>query len=287
MPTDAEIAQVKLNVNNLIAFNNHLHDYLQDPVNEVYDKLSISSSYDPKQKFITTVMDASLWSLSGFGSPGAAILSSFLGTFYGSYTTSDPPSLAGTFGNVWARFSATFLQANDDLAAIYADPAGTWNNTYTDPTTGTTVSVSQLGDPNVVMPGQDDPDFQTATDTVVAAFRYNLTKQTIGKKWKIVLDQHGEYEKGWTEADVVSWIPSFIKQHPAYYIGYYPYEKGMLMTENCLSSGSTPAGAAPSALCSWLFKDDGAGTLLNPDGLADRWDVFCNWGLPNSVAVPK
>jgi hypothetical protein len=286
MPTDAEIAQVKLNVNNLIAFNNHLHDYLQDPVNEVYDKLSVSSSYDPLQKFITTVMDASLWSLSAASNPGAAILSSFLGTFYGAYTNDTPPSLSGTFGNVWARFSQTFLQANDDLAAIYADPSGTWDKSYTDPTTNITVTVSQLGSPDVQMPGDDSPDFQTATDTVVAAFRYNLTKNTIGKKWNIVPDMHGEYEKGWDEATVRSWIPSFVKAHPAYYVSYSPYEKGMMMLENCLSSSHSAGSAASKDLCFWLFRDDGAGTLLNENGIADRWDVFCNWGLPNSVTPP-
>jgi len=47
-----------------------------------------------------------------------------------------------------------------------------------------------------------------------------------------------------------------------------------------------PSKAASKDMCFWLFRDDGAGTLLNDNGIADRWDVFCNWGLPNSVAVP-
>ena len=36
---------------------------------------------------------------------------------------------------------------------------------------------------------------------------------------------------------------------------------------------------APSSLGSWLFIDDGAGTVVNKNGIAKREDVYKNWGL--------
>lgn len=36
---------------------------------------------------------------------------------------------------------------------------------------------------------------------------------------------------------------------------------------------------APSVLGSWLFIDDGAGGVLNKNGIANREDVYKNWGL--------
>jgi len=36
---------------------------------------------------------------------------------------------------------------------------------------------------------------------------------------------------------------------------------------------------ASDTLSEWLFKDDGAGEILNKDGIASRVDIYHNWGL--------
>jgi predicted ribosomally synthesized peptide with nif11-like leader len=36
---------------------------------------------------------------------------------------------------------------------------------------------------------------------------------------------------------------------------------------------------ASDTLSEWLFKDDGAGEILNKDGIANRVDIYHNWGL--------
>lgn len=38
-------------------------------------------------------------------------------------------------------------------------------------------------------------------------------------------------------------------------------------------------------LCTYLFKDDGFGNIINPDAVAMRQDVFENWGLEGSKGV--
>ena len=42
---------------------------------------------------------------------------------------------------------------------------------------------------------------------------------------------------------------------------------------------------ASEDLCSYLFKDDGFGNVINPDGVAMRQDVFENWELEGSKGV--
>lgn len=37
--------------------------------------------------------------------------------------------------------------------------------------------------------------------------------------------------------------------------------------------------------CEWLFKDDGFGNIINPNGITTREDVFLNWGLIGSSGV--
>ena len=43
--------------------------------------------------------------------------------------------------------------------------------------------------------------------------------------------------------------------------------------------------SASEDLCSYLFKDDGFGNVINPDGVAMRQDVFENWELEGSKGV--
>jgi hypothetical protein len=291
MPTDAQVTQVQSNVNNAMDFINHLHDYLQDVINEVYDKLSEDAEYDPGQKLVAEIMDATFWSIGSLSFPGSGVASAWLGTFFGAYSGGTPPaSLAGSFGDVWARFDRTFLQANDDLSAIHADPAAWWSHSYTDPTTGKTVTVSDLGDGTTKIPAKDDPLFQRMTDGCVAAFRVALTKQTIGKRWRVLPDPRGVFEAGWHDSDVGDFGEKFMKKHPAYYITWHSDKggfgkKGQVILENFLSHKSNyyDGGEASDDMCDWLFQDDGFGTTTNENGLARREDVFCNWGLKNSL----
>lgn len=296
MPTPDQIAQVKTNVNNLMDFTNHVHDFLQDVINEVYLKLSESPSYDPGQKFVTTLLDAAFWSISAFEVPGASVLASFLGTFFGAYSgPNPPPSLAGTFGDVWARFDASFLQANSDLSVIWKDPASNWDKTFSDPVSGKTTKVSDLGDGTTKMPSKDDPKFQQMTDSVVAAYRVSLTRSTIGKKWFILQDMQGVFMPRWTDQDVRNWGHGFIAQNKSYYLTWRPDTggsfccpvKGQFILENFLGTGSKDpmfAGHAPDDMCNWLFQDDEFGTVTNANGIAKRKDVFYSWGLSGSLS---
>jgi hypothetical protein len=291
MPTSEQIAQVQSNVNNSMDFINHLHDYLQDVINEVYDKLSEDAEYDPGQKLVAEIMDATFWSIGSIGFPGSSVAAAWLGTFFGAYSGDSPPaSLAGSFGDVWARFDRTFLQANDDLSVIHANPSAYWDHSYTDPTTGKTVHVSDLGDGTTQIPAKDSPLFQKMTDACVKAFKPALTKQTIGKRWRVLADPGGVFEKGWNGMDVSDFGISFVDKHPAYFITWHSDKgafgkKGQVILENFLSHKKNyyDGGEASDDMCDWLFQDDGFGTETNPNGVAQRADVFCHWGLKGSL----
>jgi hypothetical protein len=40
---------------------------------------------------------------------------------------------------------------------------------------------------------------------------------------------------------------------------------------------------ATKDMCDWLMQDDGFGTILNPDALTSRRDVFYNWPLDGNL----
>ncbi len=293
-PNTDEINKVKLNVNNMMDWVNHLHDYLQDVINEVYDKVTESPVYDPSQQFITNITNTALKSLAPLGFPGSGVVSAFLSTFIGSYSgPATPPSLQGSFGSVWDRFSRTFLQANVDLAEIHKHVEDNWNKTYTNPVDGSVGHVCDLGDGQVSIPDKDDTLFQTMTNTALAAYKFNLTRQTLGSKWTVIEDVQGQFKDG-SEDDLKRWITEQANYHPEIMVTYWAEEggthgmynlcprKGFRVTENYLGYGTLLPSAAPADLCKWLFQDDGYGVVTNPNGIAQRRDVFYNWGLQGS-----
>ena len=48
-PTPSQVQQAQSNLSNLMDWTNHMHDYMQDVLNQVYDRLSESSAHDPGQ----------------------------------------------------------------------------------------------------------------------------------------------------------------------------------------------------------------------------------------------
>jgi hypothetical protein len=287
-PTPSQVQQVQSNISNLMDWTNHCHDYMQDVINEVYDRLTESSDHDPGQEFITAMIDGMLRSISALPFPGSPVVAGFTSAFFGVYSgNAPPPSLKVQFASVWARFSATFLQANDDLATIHADVAGHWTDFYTDPVTKTKYTIEQMGTGEISIPAKADPEYQTMTDAAIAAYRVTLTKAQIGGKWKILTDNCGISMPGWGDSDAKAWTPGFVKVHPAFWIRWSnnPAACCTPQSENVFEdfigqrvpSMFDDGGPAPSDLMSWLCKTDQFGNVTNQNGLVDRDDLFKGW----------
>ena len=55
MPTQQQLENVKNNALHITDFINHLHDYFQDVVNEVFSKINQESNYDAGQKWTSFI----------------------------------------------------------------------------------------------------------------------------------------------------------------------------------------------------------------------------------------
>ena len=286
-PTPSQIQQAQANISNLMDWLNHLHDYEQDVINEVYDRLTESSAHDPGQDFITAMMDGQLRSIGALPFPGAGAVAGFASAFFTIYSKNTPVRLKTQFASVWARFSATFLQANDDLATIHADVAGHWGDTYTGPT-GTKYAISQMGTGEISIPAKTDPDFQHMTDASISAYRLALTKAQIGGKWHVLMDTCGWNMPGWGDSDAKNWTPGFVSQHPAFRVRWN-HETGACcmpdsedIFEDFIGQREPvgivdDGGPAPEDLMNWLCKTDQFGNVTNKNGLVDREDLFKGW----------
>ncbi|MGW3046035.1 hypothetical protein ACWC9T_39935 [Kitasatospora sp. NPDC001159] len=294
-PTAAQQAAAKANVSNQMDWLNHIHDYLQDVIEEVYSMVSEDPSYDPGQEFVANLIDDMLWGIGGVTFPGNAFFSAAVANLFWGYYTDPPPSLKGVIGDVWDRFDKSFLQALDDLAEIYGDIPGNWSRTWTNPATGEVATVWTMASPEYAVPDSKSVAFQTMTDDAVAAYKVALAKALLPLRWFVLLDPEGLFVKNGDTSPSV-YIENMLSQNwstfEAYYFTWFADtgticdEQGITICENFLGTGSTDpyfAGQAPADLCDWLFQDDGYGRTTNPEGLATRHDVFCNWGLQNSL----
>ena len=286
-PTPSQVQQAQSNISNLMDWVNHLHNYEQDVIDEVYDQLTVSSAHDPGQEFITAMMQGTLKSIGALPFPGAGAIAGFSSAFFSVYSKTTPPSLKAQFASVWARFNATFLQANQDLADIYADVAGHWNDIYTDPS-GKKYTISQMGTGVISIPANTSPEYQTMTDTAVAAYRVSLAKSQIGGKWKILVDTCGVNFPNWDDTDAKNWTPGFVKSNPAFWVRWSHIPSACCapqseqVYEDFLGQ-SVPnmfdfGGPAPASLMTWLCKTDQFGNVTNENGLITREELFNGWG---------
>lgn len=106
-----------------------------------------------------------------------------------------------------------------------------------------------------------------------------------------ILRYHGDYvhAEGYGTDDndlkksYVNSIASFIRQFPASYI--YPYSITdstvkswrfyIMEGYDKIPSPSQNFGVASGDFMKWLFIDDGAGNIVNPDGVGYRYDIIC------------
>src|SRR3954470_6008593 len=90
-PTQDQIAHTKTNLDNMRDWVDDFHSYGKDTIAEVYSKLSETDDNDAGQTIITNLLDTAFWSIGSLEFPGAGVISSFLGTFFGAYAGAGMP----------------------------------------------------------------------------------------------------------------------------------------------------------------------------------------------------
>lgn len=308
-PTEAEIKQLQNNCYNISLWLDHVHDFLQDVLNEVYLKLSQDSGGDPGQDLVTKINDVTFAIIGDVDFPGAAITNYAIGSLMGSYDPDPPDPLKKVFGDVWGRFGATFQQAEDDFGNFATDPLSHWNDTYTDPTSGHVFHVYDLARDDVFFPSRDphapdgfyNPDaFNELTDRLKSAFKYQLAKNVMGKKWSILHSPNNTFWDGWNENDARRFAEDQVKANRDIIVIWWADQggscagcpsNGMSTTEPRIGVGEWYSSwdfyhgeSAPQDMCDWLMQDDDCGNILNPSALTTRHDVFYNWPLDGNLS---
>ena len=316
MPTQQQLENLKNSALHITDFINHLHDYFQDVVNEVFSKINQQTNNDEGQRWVSFIYGLTMAGFADVELKGSDTFSSFMSTILSSYDNNTPPQegLNGVIGDVWLRLSKTFLQANDDLALIAMYPEKYWGESYWSETLNKTFYLSQLGD--VLFPSKDDVEhsgplvFSQGTDILVGKFRYALTKYTLGKKWSIMHDPSHLFWPNANDGQLTDFAKKIIKNNQDILVVWKRCQSGSCAS--CPTDGLSSYeprlgigdwysnwdyfhGDSPTKdMLQWLIKDDGFGTILNPDAIATRHEIFYDWGLegnlqehPNTIVKEK
>lgn len=306
MPSENQIYNLRHNSLNMIDFINHLHDYFQDVVNDVFSRISAETNNDAGQKWVSFVYGLTMSAFADVELKGSDTFASFMSTFLSSYDNNTPSNegLNKTISDVWERLSKTFLQANDDLTAIAMNPESYWDTSYWSETLNKTFYLRDMA--NDIFPAKDDIAnkgpivFSTGTDILIEKFRYSLTRYALGKKWSILHDPTKLFWDNANDAELLDFAKKITKSNQEIFFLWKPDESGScascpthglssyeprLGVGDWYSNWDYYHGATPTKdMLEWLIKDDGYGTILNPDALATRYEVFYEWGLSGSLS---
>ena len=288
-PTEEQIRKVKLNLKNMIAFNEQLQIEGNVKIENAYALLSLSDNKDLGLQIGLNLLCGSISAISGLAGPVGSIGGHFLDGVVGHYADQTPSSLGAQFASLLSRFEATCEQLQLTLETFYDDPVSNWNTVYSGyvntPFTSYTASGSLSELSTIDFPSQEEEEFtemleaaQFSLDQCVWA---QLLQNFVITKYYPTTQYQCKY---YTEQQMENNAASFYGVHPSYYNtwtyvnhvhkgkdkSYYNYN------QNNIGSGASTFsdGHLNDDACHYMFIDSYDNVIINPKGLFERAFVF-------------
>jgi hypothetical protein len=289
-PTDAQIVTVQTNLTNMQSLNDYIYDHGQAVILNAYLLLSEQDNVDPSAVVLLNMLEGVYWAIGSELGPLGNFAASFLSGMTSSWTANTPPDLNTQFASYVTRFSATTTAVDSQLAVYKTNTAANWTTAFTNPFTHQSTSVGDLA--NDTLPDEGDPAFEAAATAAVHALDLALWTQMLQKNCVVTLfEPSGGFSvlPGDEHVPPVQWAEGFYQRNPAYYVtwswqkgggcgdaprGWQIEEYNLGRGASTLSDGSLSGGA-----CNYLFQDSVPGTIINPNGLFTRQDVFTKMEL--------
>jgi len=302
-PTSDNILRVKENLKNLQTFNNQLYMYTIGKCANCFLLLSLNDYEDPGVGIGVDLLSGAITGIcvEEFGIAGH-IAAEFICGRIAEYATSTPPSLLNKASSYITRVQQTSIQLDSDLALYHSDPNAYWatsfSGTINTPWGPQSYSgcLGQLA--TIDFPGETSPDYMAMMTKAIFTFDQFIwwsliTRNLYRNGWNSgyllpPIVPASELPKGDEGANNVS--NDFIVSNPAHLMmWYYDHstdKKGRdtsTYTFYDFSLGWEPTHGNDHPIsndaANYLFIDTIPGTIVNPDGLFNRYYVFYNFGL--------
>jgi len=214
-PTQDQIQTVQTNLTNMQAFNDYIHSYGQDKIQNAYLLLSEPDQSDPGLTVVLNVMEGAFWAIGSEGGPIGNFAASFLSGMVSYWATDTPPDINKAFADYVTRFSTTCQEVDAQLAVYHSDVPGNWNTTFS--YNGKECSLSDLATFN--FPTESDTLFTTMRDKALFALDQNVWTYML-----VTMDVITQWEQGMglnvggdKNTPPIDWCQGFYQNNPADY----------------------------------------------------------------------
>ena len=289
-PSEAQILHVKLNLRNMIDFNNQLYVEGNTKILNAYFLLTISDDHDLGLDIGLNLLKGAFIGLGGEGGIAGAIVANFLCGLLDSYTTTIPLSLNAQMSSLLTRFQKTSEQLDVDLEMYYGNPEQYWNTTLSGSVTnafGTYQVSSTFSDLATI-------DFPATTNSLfmdyILTAQYALDQQvwfTLLPNFKITqFNPSTMYPcKNNSELSMQQNAASFYGAHKSYWNNWTYYHSTNRKGEDNsyyehwendigTGAGAFTDGHLNDSACDYLFIDSYDNVIINSNGLFHRNFVF-------------
>lgn len=301
-PTEANIVRLRLNLKNLQHFNDQLYMYTITKTANCFLLLSRTDSGDPGMDIgINLLCGAMIGVGSEFGFIGAVVANYFCG-LVSEYSVAKPPILINSYTSYNTRIQATSNQADVDMANSDSDPVKNWSTvrsgSFNTPwgIKSASCTLGQLA--AIDVPTEIDPTYEQMMTKAIYCFDQML--------WWYVLNQNCQVN-GWNSGFMLppiiqasdvpqgdtgmnNYCNNYMSGLPAHW-SYWGYsqstdKKGRDTSVYIVydySLGGEPKNGKDQPITDnaarYLFIDTIPGTVVNPNGLFNRYFVFNDFGL--------
>lgn len=307
-PTTQNIAKVKTNLSNMQRFNDLLYTYSITKCANAFLLLSKNDNSDPGMNVGINLLCGAIIGIGGEFSILGCVAANYLCGLISEFSETKPPSLLLQYTAYTTRIQATSIQADEIMARDYTDPVSNWNTvktgTFNSPWGDKTLGCSLGQVAAIDFPAETDPLFDQLMAKVIFSFDQSIWWDLLNRNFQIngwntgyklpTIIQASNVPKGDTGMDNV--CNSFIVASPSHWDMWTYYhstdKKGRDTSYYILydySLGAVPDGRKDKPIsneaAAYLFIDTIPGTIINANGLFNRYFVFNDFGL-KKIEVP-
>ena len=302
-PTPDQIKKVQKNLKNMQAFNDQVYNFGLAKYLNAYELLSEQDNNDLGLAIGLNIIEGAFWAAGSVGGPAGSFLASFLSGMVAYWMTDTPPSLNTAFAQNVLRFQATTEQVDSNLATYHEDVPGNWNISFT--YNGKTQALSDLA--TFDFPVETDAAYKPLLDAALFGVDQSVWNNLLVAGFVITFWYVGG-DGTWNGSDLfmdykdqdippTDWVRDYYDKNPAYYeqLAWYSGDSKnccgpppcWAVGENNLGTGAGPLGltdgSISDAAANYLFIDSTPGTVINPNGLFNREDVFTKLGIKTTT----
>lgn len=301
-PTEESIRRLRTNLANLEHFNDQLYTYTITKTANCFLLFTKTDNGDPGMNIGINLLCGAIYGLGGeFGFIGAVVANYFCG-LVSAYSVTTPPSLLSSYTSYTTRIQATSIQADRDMENSSTDPASNWSTPYSGSFTtpwGIKTASCTLGQLAAVdIPAESDPTYGDMMTKAIFAFDQMLWWSVMNQNYQVngwnsgfmlpVIVQASDVPLGDTGMNnYCNNYETTLPPHWTYWIYSHSTDKKGRDTSTYMildySVGSEPHNGRdqpiPDAAALYLFIDTIPGTIVNANGLFNRYFVFNDFGL--------